>query len=199
MIRSVPETPLRATAVLLAGGRSTRMGRDKRHLEINGASLVQAAYDRLAELFSQVIISVSRPEVLVPGARHVRDFREDAGPLGAVISAMAEAACPLVFVMACDIPDPPRDVIIEMLEQAENYDVVVPVDTEGRCETLFAVYRVSLLPELRRLLESGEKRIRRIYPMVSTLYRKLPPGVTLKNLNTLEDVRGYLDCRRRDH
>ena len=186
---------LPATAILLAGGCSTRMGRDKRHLEVNGTSLIKDTYGCLTALFDQVLISIGSPEILVPGARHVRDVRENAGPLGGVVSAMAEADHPLVFVMACDIPDPPGDFIRHMVKQAEEYDVVVPVDEGGHYETLFAVYRRRLLPRLISLLDSGEKQIRRIYNDVATLELEIPPNVTLRNLNTPEDLRAFQSGR----
>jgi molybdopterin-guanine dinucleotide biosynthesis protein A len=168
------------------------MGRDKRHLDVDGISLVENAYRILSELFSQVIISVRTPETLIPGALHVPDVFEDSGPLGAVISTMETADYETVFVMACDIPYPPVDFIGELMSRAGGYDVVVPVDEEGRYETLFALYRRSILPELYSLLETGEKRIRMLYPQVRTLELTIPQDVTLRNLNTPEDFRKFL-------
>ncbi len=187
-----PGLPYRATAILLAGGRSRRMGRDKRRLDVGGTSLVEDAFRRLSALFAEVLVSVGTSEILVPGARHVQDAHDRAGPLGAVVTAMGHAAHETVFVMACDIPDPPVDFIKDLMSRAGDYDVVVPVDDEGRYETLFAVYHRGMLPLLRSLLDAGEKRIRRAYPRVSTREVKIPRDVTLRNLNTPDDLREYL-------
>lgn len=186
-----PVNQFSATAILLAGGRSTRMGRDKRRMDVGGVSLVDNAYHQLSELFAQVLISVQTPENLIPGARHVPDAYGDAGPLGAVVSGMEAAAHEIVFVMACDIPHPPENFIRDVVSRAGDYDVVVPVDDEGRYETLFAVYRRRILPALRSLLDAGEKRIRMVYPLVTTLELKIPPDVALRNLNTPEDFRKF--------
>jgi molybdopterin-guanine dinucleotide biosynthesis protein A len=180
-----------ATAILLAGGRSTRMGRDKRHMDVGGISLLENAYHRLSELFAQVLISVRKPEILIPGARHVPDAYGDNGPLGAVVSAMETANHEMIFVMACDIPHPPGNFIQDIMSRVGAYDVVVPVDNEGRYETLFAVYRRGILPELHTLLNAGEKRIRMVYPLVNTLELKIPPDVVLRNLNTPEDYQKF--------
>lgn len=167
------------------------MGSDKRHLDIGGVSLVENAYKLLSDHFSQVLISVQTSEILIPGARHIPDVFADAGPLGAVASTMEAADYEMIFVMACDIPHPPEDFIRELLSQGGDYDVVVPVDNEGRYETLFALYRRSILPVLRSVLETGEKRIRMVYPLVRTLKLKIPQDVVLRNLNTPEDYRRF--------
>ena len=151
--------------------------------------------ERLSDLFDQVLISVGTSEILIPGVRHVQDTYDDAGPLGGVVSSMGQAAWETVFVMACDIPHPPGDLIRDLMSRAGEYDVVVPVDDDGRYETLFAVYHRRMLPLLRSLLDSGEKRIRVAYPLVSTLAFRIPPDVTLRNLNTPEDVRAFLSER----
>lgn len=168
------------------------MGSDKRHLDVGGISLVGNAYKLLSDLFSQVLISVGTPEILIRGARHVPDVFEDAGPLGAVASTMEAADYEMVFVMACDIPHPPEDFIRELMGRTGGYDVVVPIDEEGRYETLFAMYSRSILPELHSLLDAGEKRIRMVYPLVRTLEIEIPQDTLLRNLNTPEDYRKFL-------
>ena len=186
--------PEDASAIILAGGQSRRMGRDKRFLDIEGLPLVEHVYRQLEAGFSEVLLSVAG-EGHVPGlppARQIADRYPDTGPMGGVASVLEKSRYRVNFVTACDIPWIPMNLVREMLRRAKDYQIVVPVDKSGRYETLFAVYSQETLPLMRELLESGERRIRMLYDRVDTCYVNIPEWVNLRNLNTREDYLSFL-------
>jgi len=185
--------PHDAAAVILAGGRSSRMGSDKRYLDIEGIPLVEHVYRQLDAGFSRVFLSVADEAVPgLPSDCQIPDEYPGSGPMGGVISVLGESDFEINFVTACDIPWIPMSLVQEMIRLAQNHDIVVPVDRNGRYETLFAVYSKSILPQMRELLEGGERRIRMLYDMVDTCYVDLSQWIDLKNLNTREDYLAYL-------
>jgi molybdopterin-guanine dinucleotide biosynthesis protein A len=184
-----------ATAILLAGGKSSRMGSDKRFLRLNGIPLVERSYCSLQSGFAEILVSTSDGEEVLPGVRHVRDVAPGRGPMGAVASCLAVARYERCLVTACDIPDVPPDLVGEMLRRARHHEVVVPIDPEGQCEPLFAVYSRAVLPELNRLLESGERRIRMIFDTFDTDYVPVAAGA-LRNLNTKSEFARYSAAER---
>ncbi len=184
--------PRDAGAIVLAGGRSSRMGMDKRFLDMDGLPLVEHVYRQIQGTFGEVLLSVAgAPYPRISGVRHVVDRFGDAGPMGGVASALEESRYDLNFVTACDIPSIPLGFVGSLLRRSRNHQVVVPVDETGRYEPLFAVYSRSVLSRLRHLLERGERRIRMLYDQVDTCRITIPPGIDLRNLNTKADYRAY--------
>ena len=185
--------PRDAGAIVLAGGRSTRMGTDKRFLDIDGLPLVEHVYRQLAGTFPEILLSVADESgPAFPFARRVTDRHGDAGPMGGVASALEASVHETNFVTACDIPSIPIGFVQAMLRLSRHHQVVVPVDGSGRYEPLFAVYSKTVLPPLLRLLKNGERRIRMLYDLVDTCRVTLPAGTDIRNLNTKDDYLSFM-------
>jgi molybdopterin-guanine dinucleotide biosynthesis protein A len=184
-----------ASAVILAGGKSSRMGRDKSLLQVNGAPLIRRIHEQLARRFDEILIGTNEAEKYAfLGARTVRDLVPGKGPLMGIASAVEAARHDRVFVTACDIPVVDADTVARMLVMAENADCVIPVSTHGR-EPLFAVYRKSAVPAMHDALESGERRIDAVFPRVRTRFFDLGRAPWYRNLNTQDDVAAFLAAR----
>ncbi len=113
-----------SSAVILAGGRSLRMGCDKRMLSINGRSMIQHIACQLKKRFSEVIVSANDPERFVfLGLRIVVDREPGLGPLMGIASALAAVRNDRAFVMSCDTPEINFAFIERMLAEAAGYDL----------------------------------------------------------------------------
>lgn len=184
-----------ASAVILAGGKSSRMGLDKSLLPVNGAPLIRRIYEQLAKRFDEILVSTNDPEKLAfLGARTVPDRVPGKGPLMGIGSAVEMARHERVFVTACDIPVIDLDSVARMLVLAEDCDCVIPMSAVGH-EPLFAVYRKSAVPAMRDVLATGERRISAIFPRVRTRFYDLGYAPWFRNLNTREDVAAFLGGR----
>ncbi|MEC0249576.1 molybdenum cofactor guanylyltransferase [Paenibacillus chitinolyticus] len=159
-----------ATAVILAGGRSVRMGRDKFTLQIGGVPVICKLALTLASLCEEVIIVISAdrkmeqirllPDSLeaVPGLRLVHDRQSRTGPLAGIHAGMTAARFRHCLVTACDIPFPSRKLASGLL--AETKDTVMPVvapQAEEGLHPLFAVYNRGCLPLLEKFIANGER------------------------------------------
>ena len=184
--------PRDASAIILAGGRSSRMGRDKRLLEVDGRPLLTHVFRQIAGSFSEVLFSVARfGDIDTAGTRQVPDRFGDIGPIGGVATALAESRHQINFVTACDTPQIPLRFVHTMLRRARDHQVVVPVHPDGRHEPLFAVYRQDVLTDLHRLVGRGERKVRLLFDHVDTLRIPVPSDVDLRNLNTLADYDAF--------
>ena len=106
-------------AIILAGGRSSRMGFDKARLEINGETLLDRLVRLLSPLFNGILISASSNTSLTNNAlRHVIDEQPDRGPLMAIYSCLKASPSNINFVIACDIPlvDHPNDNCFRLID-----------------------------------------------------------------------------------
>lgn len=144
------------TGLILAGGDSRRMGRDKTRLEIDGQTLLQRAIDVLQGVFPQVLVSVRqrRDDVAVP---QVVDEIPDAGPLAGLCAGLDAAKTPWVFAVAADMPFLHPALIRALAKRREGFDAVVPV-VQGHPQPLAAFYAARTLPALRAVLVGQGKR-----------------------------------------
>ena len=177
-----------ATAIIMAGGDSQRMGRDKSLLEIDGEPMISRIARQLKPSFKNLLISAAKATAFDSlGIDVVPDEAPGAGPLMALVSALSKSETDLNFVMPCDIPDPPQHLIARLLRESRDADIVVPMTEAGELEPLFAVYRKSVLPSAREALNRGARRVISFYEKHKVKRLALDRESVLLNLNTMDD------------
>jgi molybdopterin-guanine dinucleotide biosynthesis protein A len=181
-------------AFLLAGGRSTRMGRDKALLTRAGRTFLEVIADAVRPLASRIVV-VGR-EADACGLPAVPDARPGCGPLAGIETALSTASTRSALVLACDLPFVSTALLELLVARARECAdaVVVAEDAGGRMAPLCGVYPTAALEVISRLLDAGERRPRalaehvpfRIVPFID--YAALPRApLLLKNVNTPED------------
>ncbi|MBQ8831244.1 MAG: molybdenum cofactor guanylyltransferase [Oscillospiraceae bacterium] len=159
-----------ACAVLLAGGKSRRMGRDKLALPQGGTTVLKAAVDRFSEKFEQVCISVDDKnryaDIDVP---KIEDIFKGCGPLGGLHAALSEASGDGVFLAAADLPFSSPETALFMMEKGKSFDICITSDTSGRFEPLFGWYSRRVLDTAEELLKSGVYKMTELYAKHSVL------------------------------
>ena len=146
---------------VLAGGASTRMGRDKALIEVDGVPMVTIAVDALrgAGASDVWVVGGDREAIEALGHRWVPDRHPGDGPLGGVITALAEATADVVAVLACDHVAAAAPAVRIVVGALGDGDVAVPV-VEGRSQTLHAAWRRSALERLEVVFEAGGRSVR---------------------------------------
>jgi molybdopterin-guanine dinucleotide biosynthesis protein A len=157
-------------AVVLAGGRSSRLGQDKAFLKVNGQFLIELIVDQLAQLSDEVIIvanEASRYEQFE--AVVVGDAYPGKGALGGIYSGLTASTSSHCLVVACDMPFLNLSLLRYMQGLASDYDVVIP--RIGKLtEALHAIYSRDCLPFIDDLLEAGDLRIVHFFSHVRVRY-----------------------------
>ena len=180
--------------IVLAGGASTRMRRDKALLPVRGKPMLAHICGQLLHNFNRVLLSLGRRgKYGIRGVRTVVDRTPGEGPMMGIASALNASADELNLVVACDIPDIDMAFARRLLREADGHDAVVAATASGLPEPLFAVYRKSKAPEIDRALSLGERRIRMLFSDWDVALVETPPGMTLANVNTIEEYRCYVD------
>lgn len=161
---------LQATGILLAGGKSSRMRRNKAFLELNGEPLVARSLHVLREIFAEVLISSNDPHLYATyGVRVVPDLVQGRGPVGGLQAGLKAASFDYVFFVACDMPFLEPKLIRLLSLWAGEYDVVVP-QIEGKLNPLHAFYGRTCLPYVEKYLEAGRLKIIDFYPECKVRY-----------------------------
>ena len=154
-------------AILLVGGRSSRMGRPKAWLDLDGASLLARVVERVRAGVDEIVLVAARDGALPPLApprdgrppRVVYDVRPDEGPLPALALGLASVHAGWALALGCDAPLVRADVVARLVaERGDDVDVVVPV-WDDRPQPLVALYRTTLAPTLAALAAAGERRL----------------------------------------
>ena len=151
-------TPL--TGLVLCGGASRRMGRDKALLPVDGRPLVMRVARRIEPACSPVLLSPGRPGRLGGlGYPEVADVVPGGGPLAGLVAGLVASPHRLIAAVAGDMPFASPEVLALLASVSEGFDVAVPVTESGR-EPLHAVYAREALPELRAALRQGRLALR---------------------------------------
>lgn len=190
------------TGLILAGGQSKRMGRDKARLPWGDRTVIEHMIETLRPVTDEIIVVAKNVASFSHlNARIVEDLVLDAHALGGLYTGLTLAEHEQCFVCACDAPLLNPSLIRFLIEEADGYDLVIP-RTVGGLQPLHAVYSRSALPAI-------EKRLRRrqwdLQGLVSHLRVKTietnvlrwfdPTGLSFFNLNTPED---YVMARKTD-
>lgn len=185
----------RLTGVVLAGGRSRRMGRDKALLAYAGEPLIHRVACRLEPLCGRVLIAAGRRGRLgdLPWEQ-VDDAVPDSGPIGGVVAGLQAATTPLVALVGVDMPDVDVRVLGRLAVTWAGQDAVVPV-VAGRIQPLHAIYHVGAAPRLGAALAAGRRALTEV---VTDLDVELveeagwsdldPVGRFARNLNAPHDL-----------
>ena len=195
-----------ATAVVLTGGTSSRMGRPKALLPFDGEPLIVHIVRHLKRVFAETVV-VAAPEQELPllPVALVRDQVAYQGPVSGIYRGLKAATKEVCFVTSCDAPFLDLALISHLLSEISDCDVVVPFWQE-RFQPLHAVYRRSVAPLLHEQLERGELRPIFLYDKVRT--RKVhedeirtldPEGMSFLNMNSPADYDSALQLWRKKH
>ena len=203
-------TSLHVTALLLAGGRSRRLGQDKRFLPFEGEPLIVRAYKALQAVADEVWVLLAQPEDAPqvqaalgdPAVRFAFDPKPGAGPLGALAGALARVSGDYALLFAVDYPLMTASFLrrlrayLEAQLQPKGPDVLVPL-CQGAPQVTCAFYRRSLHKELQEALESGKRSLRRfveglpparVQAIPETIWSAWTGEDVFFNLNTAEDL-----------
>jgi molybdenum cofactor guanylyltransferase len=144
-------------SVILAGGRSRRMGRPKESLPIGDTTMLGRTVDTLLSCtFPVVVVARDKKQELPPislEAELVYDERSEQGPLMGILAGMTAArdSCDAVFVIGCDTPFLTADAVDWLTRQLGDEDVVM-AKVDDVLQPLGAIYRTSILPTVERLV-----------------------------------------------
>lgn len=199
------------SSIALAGGRGSRLGRDKLLEFIGTESLIHRVVSCLSTFNGEIIIvkaeNQSLPAFDYPKLKIVADIYPDKGPLGGLYTGLVESGSLYNLVVAGDMPFLSRALLSYMIELTDGFDLVVPRLGE-MVEPLHAIYSKSCLSPIRHLLTNNELRVSQLLTMLKVRYveayeidRFDPERLSFFNINTEADVERakYIASRSKSH
>ncbi len=156
------------TALILAGGESRRMGRDKAMLPLDDKTLLEHVIFSMQQVFPQVIVSVRETRAGV-ALSQVCDEQSGSGPLAGLAAGLAKVGTPWAFLVACDMPYISAQLIKYIDKFRNDHQAVVPV-VGGYPQPLAAFYSVSCLAVIRKALAGQDKSLRGLLRQLDVCY-----------------------------
>lgn len=184
-----------ASGIVLAGGRSRRLGVSKASVTVGGVPLIERVLDQLSQVSDDVIVVTNDAEACGSlSVKVVRDVWPGKGTLGGIYTGLQAARHERALVTGCDMPFLDVRLLRFMILLSEDYDVVMP-NLDGLLEPLHAVYSKASLEPIERLLQAGDLRIVHFLPEVRVRYVDRaevaildPQLLSFFNVNTPEDL-----------
>ena len=198
------------SGIVLAGGRSRRLGRDKAIEPFDGKPLLLRVIDRLADVVDETVVVVADVEQaeripLPASTRVVVDAYPDCGSLGGIFTGLSAAPGDWGLVVACDMPFLDRRLLRHILDRRGGFDAVVPV-LDGRPEPTHAAYSKACLPHIERRLRARELKIAGFFDDVrvrlvpqAEIEGIDPDRLSFLNVNTPDDLERALALVKAGH
>ncbi|MDD7887296.1 molybdenum cofactor guanylyltransferase [Flavivirga sp. 57AJ16] len=150
------------TGIVLAGGKSSRMGTDKGFLRLNEKTFIQHSIDALKPLVSKIIIVSDNPDYDTLGYKRVTDTIKNAGPVAGICSGLEASKTDYNLVLSCDIPLIKTKILEKLIINTDTDPDIVQIESHGKTMPLIALYKKRCGRVFSNLLKNDERRLRMV-------------------------------------
>ena len=164
---------MEVNAIILAGGKNLRLGRNKPLELLDGKNLVERVIERVRPLTEYILIVTSREQLDLLGtsqAKILADLYPEKGPLGGIYTGLLASQSSHNIVIACDMPFLNTKLLRSMVELSPGFDAVIPNLEKGMREPLHAVYSQRCLGIIKSQLERDHLEVYSLLDMVHVRY-----------------------------
>jgi molybdopterin-guanine dinucleotide biosynthesis protein A len=178
------------TGIILAGGKSSRMGSDKGSLILNGMSFLSLIIDVMKPLVNDIIIVSNNTEYDQYGYKRVDDIIENAGPVAGLYSGLFHSITKHNLVLSCDVPLIKTAILNKLIENFDDKFDIVQIQSQNKTMPLIALYKKQCLNTFLRLLQNDERRLRFAVKQLKTKTIILDAELDefVYNINTTEQL-----------
>lgn len=176
------------TGVILAGGKSSRMGQDKAQLELNGKPLLEYSADALKPLCEEILV-IGDPEKLNHfGYKVIPDIFPDSGPVSGIYTALTYARNENCLVLSCDIPNITTEILEELLEETDFGNIRIA--SCGRIHPLIGMYKKSTTDTFKHCLDQQKLKLLEVIELLETTVHEFSEDQKdhFINVNTPSDL-----------
>jgi molybdopterin-guanine dinucleotide biosynthesis protein A len=184
------------TGAVLAGGHSSRMGRNKALIRVGGKPMIQTIANTMCQLFAEVVVVADQCGLYqFLNLPIIHDIHKNLGPIGGIHAALTELDTPAAFIVGCDTPF----VSTEIVEYIVNYPAEAPVKAalvDTTIQPLCALYRRDCLPVINDQISRGTRKLSDLLNSLHTAVVPITPDLPLyrphllQNINDPESLQG---------
>ncbi len=184
----------RYSGIILAGGRSSRMGAEKGLALLCGKPLIHYPLKTMKELCGEILISSNTNAYDYLGYPVIQDIQSGSGPMGGILSCLLRAENQNCLIIGCDMPFITANIYKHLLRVREGAQICVPWHNHEHYEPMCGVYSRDSATEMRRFMEQGNNKLPDFFRITS--FKAAPVGVInpplpehyFFNVNSPEDL-----------
>jgi len=178
------------TGIILAGGKSSRMGTDKGFIDLNGKPFITHIIEAMKPLVSDIIIVSNNSEYDQFGYIRIEDSIKESGPLAGLYTGLCYSEAEYNLVLSCDIPLINSKVINKLIDGIDETKDVIQLKSQNKTMPLMALYKKHCLHKCKALLDKDEKRLRIAVEQLQTKTITIDTELDqfVKNINTIEQL-----------
>ncbi len=175
------------TGIVIAGGKSSRMGQNKALIKYGSIRLIDNAIEILQNFTQNILISsnVSIQNVSYP---IISDEFKNIGPIGGLYSSLKESKSELNIIIPCDVPNVNIGLYNKMIELCVDVDAVIPELPNGKLEPLIACYKKKILPIIDESICNNDYKLVNLLLKIKVRYIDVLDIEQFKNINSPEDL-----------
>lgn len=176
-------------AIILAGGKSSRMGSDKGLMVWNGKPMIAHVIHATQKITSDILVVTNNEEYTQFGLPVFPDEQTDKGPLAGLLSGLRKTKYEYNLVLSCDIPGIQPEVLNYLFASCSGYDITL-LRVKDDVHPLIGVYRTTCIPIIESQLQNGQLRLKDLFKLVQTqiLSGEQFDQQNFRNLNSPEDL-----------
>ena len=148
------------TGIILAGGKSSRMGSDKGFLKLNGSTFVSHIIEAIKPMVNEIIVVSNNSDYDVFNLKRVNDIIEDAGPLAGLYTGLFHSKTEFNLVLSCDIPFINTAVLKQLIEGFDDDFDAIQLQSQDKTMPLIAMYKRQWMHQFLKLLQNDKRRLR---------------------------------------
>ena len=148
------------TGIILAGGKSSRIGTDQGFLLLNEKPFVQYSIDALKPLVSEIIIVSDDSKYDVFGLKRVNDLTKNAGPVAGICSGLEASSTEYNLILSCDIPLISSEILQKLIDNIDDVSQIIQIESNGKSMPLIAIYKKDVINTFDAFLKNDERRLR---------------------------------------
>ncbi len=157
---------MKITGIILAGGKSSRMGQDKGLMMLDGRPMVQHIINVVKLLVDEIIIIANNTEYRKFDLPVYEDLIKDQGPLAGIYSGLNYSKSEKNIILSCDAPFVSKELISYLIKNGANHDVTIP-KYDNKTHQLIGVYSKSCLATIKSELDKGQRKIKKALSKVN--------------------------------
>lgn len=195
------------TAVILAGGKSKRMGFDKNKIEFQGRTMIDHMISLVENIFDEIIIVGNVTDKYIGNISVVKDDINDFGPLGGLYTALKKSKSEYIFLIPCDMPFLSKDYLKYMKSIVDKSDftkdILMTLYKDDMVEPFCAFYSVKILRAIEGMFGKKIKKVSKLVEVAEVQYiseekarRYSSDWKMFVNINTIEDLEKYISHKK---
>lgn len=178
------------TGIILAGGKSSRMGSDKGFIKLNGYTFMSHIIEAMKPIVNTVIIVSNNSDYDEFGYKRIEDIIKDSGPLAGLYSGLYHSKTENNLVLSCDVPLINSSVLKQLIDGFDNGFDVIQLQSQNKTIPLIALYKKQCFYKCLELLDKGEKRLRIAVEQLKSKTIMLDSELDkyVNNINTIDQL-----------